>query len=66
MNGSLLAMPDFITRIADLLQVDPQVVLRRLLTIVASSGRWRGWVTGSCGCWRGASSAPWTTATTTP
>ena len=27
-------MPDFITRIAALLQVDPQVVLRRLLTIV--------------------------------
>lgn len=31
---SLLAMPDFITRIADLLDVDPQVVLRRLLTLV--------------------------------
>lgn len=27
-------MPEFITRIADLLQIDPQVVLRRLLTIV--------------------------------
>lgn len=27
-------MPDFITRIADLLQIDPQVVLRRLLTVL--------------------------------
>ena len=31
-------MPDFITRIAALLQVDPQVVLRRLLTIVRHLG----------------------------
>ena len=34
----MFAMPDFITRIAALLQVDPQVVLRRLLTIAVIWG----------------------------
>ena len=39
----VFAMPDFITRIAALLQVDPQVVLRRLLTIAVIWGlAWRG------------------------
>ena len=38
-----LSMPEFITRIASLLQVDPQVVLRRLLTIAVIWGlAWLG------------------------